>query len=70
LQLVAHVLDLVPNIPDQRSPPLNLINLEPKAVGVVFHGFDALDQVFEVLAELLQRLFELASCFAQLGTVR
>jgi hypothetical protein len=67
LQLVAHSLDLLPHVLDQTSPALHLVNLESEAVRVMLDGLDALDQVFEVLAEILERLFELAPGFPQLG---
>jgi hypothetical protein len=67
LQLVAHSLNLFSHLLHQPSPALHLIDLESEAVRIMFDGLDALHQVFEVLAEVLERLFELAPGLPQLG---
>jgi hypothetical protein len=69
LQLVAHVLDLGPDIFHEVPSSLHLVDLEPEAVGVMFDGFDALDEVLEILGEVLERLFELAPGLSQFGAV-
>lgn len=68
LQRLVHVLDLVTNVLDQSSAALHFVDLESKLVGVMFHGFDAFDQVFQVLTEVLEGLLEFATCFSQLWT--
>jgi hypothetical protein len=64
LQLVAHVLDLGSHILDQSSSALHLVNFESEAVWVVFDGFDTFYQILEILAQVLECLFELSPGFS------
>jgi hypothetical protein len=62
-----HVFDLVAYVLDQSSPPLNLVYLQSIAVRIVLDGFDAVDQVAQVGAEVCECGFEFIACFDEFG---
>lgn len=70
LQRLVHVGNLVAHLLHKSSAALHLVNLQSKLVGIMFDGFDAFYEVFEVLAQVLEGLLELLAGFSKLRTVR